>query len=118
MIAAESAIRDTEKEPFIKLEELVKTLMPLGAAYQFQLYEPFFTANPELERIYNDQEEALRQRVRELKKDGKVKNELPDAWIAMSLEALTYVSGIVPTFSGGPRRAPVTKRSSPISKRW
>jgi TetR/AcrR family transcriptional regulator, repressor for lfrA len=85
-------ILEGKLEPFQKLEKAVKALIPLGASFQFMMYEPWNTGNPEIEQLFADELKAWRALISELKSAKLINPAFSNAWVALCLDSMIYAS--------------------------
>ncbi len=85
-------ILDSQLAAWQKLEKVVTTMIPLGASFQFMMFEPMHTDDPELEALYNSQLRTWRALIVELKSAGLLDPGLSDAWIVLCLDSMIFAA--------------------------
>lgn len=75
-----------------RLDRLVKAIIPLGASLKIAVFDPFCKFLPEYGVKLEEINEKMRQFAREMKSEGVVAPEIPDAWVAASLEKLLFTA--------------------------
>ena len=75
-----------------RLDHLVRAIIPLGASLKIAVFEPFCRFDPEFRSKIEEVYDNLRKFCRELKVEGVVAVEIPDAWLATSLDRLVLTA--------------------------
>lgn len=81
---------EVELPPLEKLHRMVAGLVPLGAAFHFLNYEPYHSADAELEELNTRYRARWRSLMTELRRDGALSPEVPDIWAAAVLDMLVF----------------------------
>lgn len=81
------------------LEEFIKVLVPLGASFHFLNSEYIYAEAPDIEDLYRNQLNRLKNLAKKLKEEGIVAPDIPLAWVAAVLDNLIYTAWI--TVSAG-----------------
>lgn len=96
---ATTPIMDKRLNALATLEEFIKVLVPLGASFHFLNSEHIYTEAPEIEDLYRNQLNRLKNLARKLKEEGVVEPDIPQAWVAAVLDNLIYTAWV--TVSAG-----------------
>jgi AcrR family transcriptional regulator len=75
-----------------KLKKFVMKVIPLGASLNFSVYEPLHKKDPEVVHTYKKYLYKLRGLCSELKKEGIASPDIPNAWLAASLDKLIFTA--------------------------
>ena len=92
MDAATDPIFESTAPANEKLEQLVKAAIPLGASLKIAVFDPFCKFLPEYAAKLREIYEKMRKFTHELKSEKVVAPEIPDAWVAASLEKLMFTA--------------------------
>lgn len=74
------------------LRNLIIELIPLGDRYHFLLSGPTFEDDPEIAKLYKQEEQELAELVEFLKAEGVVAADIPTAWVSAAFEGLIYAA--------------------------
>ncbi len=85
-------ILKSELDPYRKLQKSVQILIPLGAAFHLLVYEPWHTGVPGVEQLYQEQLQAWRTLVKQLKSAGLLDPNLSITSIALCLNSLIFTT--------------------------
>lgn len=88
--AVMTPVLDGPLPPLEKLRQAVAGLVPLGAAFHFLSYEPYRTADPELESLNVRYVERWRSLMSELRQEGVLAPDIPEVWAADVLDGLVF----------------------------
>jgi len=92
MDAVTEPIFQSDRPAGEKLEQLVRAIIPLGASLKIAVFDPFCKFLPEYGAKVAEINEEMRQFAHEMKSEGVVAPEIPDAWVAASLEKLLFTA--------------------------
>ena len=92
MDAVTEPILRSNRPALERLAQLAKAVVPLGASLKIAVFDPFCKFLPEYGVKLKEINEKMKQFARELKFEGVVASEIPDAWIAASLEKLMFTA--------------------------
>lgn len=76
--------------PLEKLRQAVAGLVPLGAAFHFLSYEPYHSADPEVETLSTRYADRWRVLMADLKREGALAPEMSESWAADVLDMLVF----------------------------
>lgn len=92
MDAVTEPILQSNQPAIERVKQLVKAIIPLGASLKIAVFDPFCKFLPEYDAKVAEINEKMRRFARELKSEGVAAPEIPDAWIAASLEKLLFTA--------------------------
>lgn len=88
--AVMTPILEESLPPLEKLRRTVAGLVPLGAAFHFLSYEPYRSADPEVEALIARYAERWRVLMVDLKQDRVLAPDVPEVWAADVLDMLVF----------------------------